>query len=338
MVTNDKKMKVNLKLILILLLSVNIISCKKDKKIIKVDVSFDYSAENNNMPKFWSTSINPAPTKISLYYLWDFGLDSTFTGMTAEPTFDFPGKYPVKLRVTTSEGVQSYNKKFYYTVEKINPKLKENPYLHNLTMDKDGNESKKWVLSTAKGGMSIGKSDGIENGKGIDYINDAIKEDTEYPANYLKQFGDEAYDNKMEFMLNRYKYKNISNSKWIVNWYFANEEFGYSQDEGKDICINIGSNLDTLGYFKLKENDNGTMFIELSGQNFMIYYEGKPSNIKYQVLALYNDLLIIRKPYFNKDGDYAGYRMLKYVPEENQNKPLPTNYIMRVINPPHKYE
>lgn len=319
----------------IILISLN--ACKKEEEIIKVDVKFDYSAENNNKPKFWSTSVNPAPSKIDIYYNWTFSNGETHGDSVAYPNFDFPGEYPIQLVIKTSEGVNNYSDTIHYTVHKINPELKENPYLHNLTLGNDTLESKKWVLSSAKGHMSLGYSQGIKKGTGIDYKNDSIIEETIFEENYLTQYGADAYSNTMEFYLNRYVYKNTGSHKWIVNWYFANEEFGYNQAEGKDICIDVSEHLDTVGVFTLKENKDGTVFIELSKLNFLLYYEGKPSNIKYQVLALYNDLMVIRKPYFDKNGDYAGYRMLRYVPEDKKTNPLPTNYKMSAINPPHTY-
>lgn len=311
-------------------------ACKKQKPPVKIDVKITYTEENNNQPKFWSLSENPEPERLKLYYYWEIPNGKKYTDPVCYPLFDFPGTYPIRLRITTSEGIKSYSEYVKYKVNQINPKLKENPYLHNLTIAADKSEKKKWVLSSADGHMSLGHSKSIKNSKNIDYKNDPIIEDTVFKADFLTQYGACAYSSVMEFSLNRYGYKNIS-KKWIVNWYFANNEFGYQQPEGEDICIDVSEHLDTTGNFALKENADGTVFIELNKVNFLPYYEGKPSNVKYQVLALYEDLLVIRKPYFDKTGNYAGYRMLRYVPEEKQKAPLPASYKMSITNPPHSY-
>lgn len=311
-------------------------ACKKDDPPVKIDTKISYTEENNNQPKFWSISENPKPEKIRLYYYWEIPNGKQYTDSVCYPIFDFPGTYAIRLRITTSEGSKFYSEYVKYKVNQINPKLKENPYLHNLTIVADKAEKKRWVLSSADGHMSLGHSESIKNGKNIDYKNDPIIEDTIFKANFLTKYGDCAYSSVMEFNLDRYGYKNIS-KKWIVNWYFANNEFGYKQPEDEDICIDISEHLDTVGNFTLKENMDGTIFIELDRVNFLSYYEGKPSNIKYQVLALYEDLLVIRKPYFDKNGNYAGYRMLRYVPQEKGKDPLPSSYKMSIKNPPHTY-
>ena len=329
--------------IIVLLVAIGMLqfsACKKDdeKEVVPAKFTVDSTTIDNNHPIFTSTS-QPKDTNLTIYFSWSFGNGDYSTERVDSTTYDFPGTYIVTLGISTSEGAYDEDT-IHYKVSKINIELKGNPYLANLALSRE-EEHKSWVLSNQAGHMAIGPSQGIENGTGLDFVNDSILFTTTYPEDYLvsNTLNEEAYSNVMTFDLEQYYYHNSGPTKsWVVNWAFANIEFGYNQPEGEDVCLDVASNstqLDTLGRFTLEENDNGTVFLSFSGRNFMLYYEGKPSKTKYQVLALYSDLLVVRKPYYNAEGTTIGYRYLRYVPEGNTELP---DRPLSIIDPPSPIE
>lgn len=316
-------------------------SCNDDDEKEKVPARFEYIDDkdgyDNNHPHFYSTS-STSNENLTLIYSWNFSNGEYSSDSAFTPTYDFPGDYIVQFTVTTSEGVSDYDT-MTYTVTNVNPDLIQNKYLNNLCINVTNNDStdtKEWVLSSKYGHISTGPSAAINNGQTADFLNDPIVETRFYGENYFTDtLGLEtAYDNKMSFTLEQYIYKNTdtTNNLWLTNWYFANSEFGYSQEIDQDICIDVTTGIDTAGYFRLNENDDGTIFLEVSGKNFMLYYEGKPSKTQYQVLALYDDLMVVRKLYFNENGLPAGYRYLRFVPANNQHSDILKE--ISIIDPP----
>lgn len=322
-------------------------SCKKDDEAEVVPAKFMVDSTDNNNPIFISLA-EPKDPNLTIYYSWSFGNGKFDDDSTVTTSYDFPGYYNVSFNVSTSEGAYHTNDTMLYYVSKINKDITENPYIRNLSITNETTNYKSWVLSNKFGHIASGPSAGIEDSIGLDFLNDPIIIDsaTLFPENHLVNvtLDEQAYSNRMTFELNtkmKYELKNgylYSNSgptnSWIVNWSFANSEFGYNQAEGEDICINVASNstqLDTAGYYGLDEEDDGTVFLAFSGKNFMLYYEGKPSKTKYQVLALYNDLMVVRKPRYNAEGIAIGYRYLKYVPEGQTILP---DKELSVIDPP----
>ncbi len=305
------------------------VSCKDEDDVAAIPSTFAIiDTSDTNYPVMVCTS-EPADDIYS--YLWDFGNGTYGYDDTVTAYYPFPGEYYITLYVTSAGGT-STSVKDTFVCHQIAPALTTNLYYRNLTYNPDSNNyEKRWVLSTQAGHISTGPSLALNTLGQNNYLTDPIVEDYLYPANHLLTTngttGDnsDAYKNAMTFHLIDYAYKNTDSAKWIVNWVFANNEFGYSQAENQDICINIIPSLDTAGTYGLEFTTDSALFLTLDDKNFLLYYEGKPSKTEYQVLVIRDDLLMVRKLYYNLDGTAAGYRMLRYVPEGKQNDPLPTD-------------
>lgn len=318
---------------------INFTSCEDDEDVGEtVYAEFMVDSTDRNNPIFSSLSV-AKDENLTLYHTWSFGNGDYGYDSLATTTYNFPDTVTVSYTVTTSEGISNTATMTYYIYD-INTDLKANKYLANLCLNiinTDTTDTREWVLSTAEGHISTGPSAAIESGLTIDYLTDPINETEIYPADYLTTNADSgvyAYDNIMSFTLENFVYNNAGPNKWIANWYFANSEFGYSQELGKDVCLDVTTGLDTAGYYYLIEDEiDNTVFITLSGKNFLLYYEGKPSKTKYQVLGLYDDLLVVRKAYFDESGLPAGYRYLRYVPKGNKDLP---NRAISIVSPPYE--
>ncbi len=307
--------------IIILALVIGFASCKDDDEEDPIPAKFEIADTTNiNYPVFRCTSDD---IDNITYFYWNFGNSTYAYDSVVTAYYPFPGEYIVTLTVYSAGGTSTATDTI--TISAIDTSLTNDPYLRNLTFNpKGGNFSKRWVLSRMQGAITTGPSTALDTTGQNNYINDSIIETVLYNKNHFDNIDgcNQAYDNAMTFTLENYTYKNTDSAKWLVNWVFANNEFGLSRQQGNDVTIDITHALDTSGNYTLEFTPDSALFLSLTDKNFMLYYEGKPSKTQYQVLALRDDLLVVRKLYYNINGKPEGYRVIRYVPEELQNQPF----------------
>lgn len=330
------------------------VGCDKEEDELKAEFTIDDT--DPNRPIFTCTN-DEADV---LTYAWDFGNGLSSAQRSDTIFYPVKGDYKITLTITTSSDPLVATKT--YTVTSNDATACGNAMNVNLTGGCSSNDGKVWVLSNAPGHISVGPSaniPGASNPDGtlsVDYKNDPIDESWfQWPVDHVKndQHVDSndvndglascAYEAKATFKMDG-QYKNDDGGKSIINWAFYNTEFAASATDQvvdyREMCADVSGKLDLEGSWEIKSTTDG-YFLELSGSNFLPYYQGGKEYVKYQILALTDKLLCVRYPFYDDGADATrnnyqlGFRYVKYVPEGMQDDTtIIPGVTLSIDNPP----
>ncbi|HEY8399909.1 MAG TPA: PKD domain-containing protein, partial [Cytophagaceae bacterium] len=244
-------------------------SCKPhEKKDIEIgplpSPSFTVEKIDENHFKFTNTTQGA-------FARWEFGNGEVSDSEVDTAYYPFEGTYTAKLTVYGKGGRASTTKEVVVT--QGDPTICDNEIYVLLTGGCEAENGKSWKVDREYGAVAHGGLEGEEPAWAFSNKDDFAGTGCMYATDY-------------NFILKNYKYKQINEGKYHINWKWANEKFNQNQPEWTDICLALDLDQSNWSIYK---NAKGRNVIKLTNGDFIGIYNGRS---EYEIMKLNSDTLV----------------------------------------------